>query len=80
MLLKFLPKGRISINVYPSSQGCYYKPWQDSIKVRSGQPVNLLGFFIEPRVGGYLQGVWALLFQLAVPGRIYQTESYSLVA
>lgn len=27
MLLKFLPKGRISINVYPSFQGCYYKPW-----------------------------------------------------
>lgn len=41
---------------------------------------NLLGFFIEPRVGGYLQGGWALLSQLPVPGRIYQTDSYSPVA
>lgn len=49
MLLKFLPRGRMSSSVCPSSQGKHYKPQQDSIKVHSGQAVNLLGFLTEPR-------------------------------
>lgn len=51
MLLKFLPRGRLSSDAYASSQGSQYKPWQDSIRGHSGQPVNLLGFFTEPGVG-----------------------------